>query len=567
LRGTGRRTKARLCSAAILVVHAVLSASPAPAQFGETAEVTRPIPATNPLDATAAGTEVRVRDRIVPQNTDQLIQESAGTRVVAAGARGTPFCLRIRGAACDQVTVMLDDVPISGPDTGFFDLSLVPLEAIDGFEIYRGGTPAWLNDGSIGGVMRLLPRTYDRNEVGARGTYGSFGTWSANAFGAAATEKVELFATAGAGGARNDFAYLDRNGTLFDPTDDVERTRENADFLQGFGFGNLAVETSPHSQLRLVFLGLGRERGAPGPASSPALQARANQTRLLGSAAWLQAKQGKHPYRLQVVGNYDFGRNRLTDDLGEIGRGGPSRTDDKTHAVFGRVASSVLVVPWLELTTIASARFQLYDPDSELRAEGRASDRVTVAGTLETRFFGKAGRVALELRPSVRLSWTRVEIREPQLGSAVPLPGPSSDLLPTFRVGAAIGPLQWLAFRGSVANGYRLPSLFQLFGNRFQVESSPNLIPERALSVDGAVTARGAEGIVNGYVSVGAFASWVDNMIRVTRTGGGIVYQNIDSGRTRGVEIELRGGVTEHFVLLGDLTWTQAVDEAAARPA
>ena len=65
------------------------------------------------------------------------------------------MCLRIRGAACDQVTVMLDDVPISSPDAGAFDLSLVPLEALVGFEIYRGGTPAWLNDGSVGGVLRL----------------------------------------------------------------------------------------------------------------------------------------------------------------------------------------------------------------------------------------------------------------------------------------------------------------------------------------------------------------------------------------------------------------------------
>ncbi|UCH30486.1 MAG: TonB-dependent receptor [Myxococcales bacterium] len=538
-------------------------ASPALLQYGATASVKRPIVATNPLDPTAAGSEVEVGDRIVAQTTQQLLQEAAGTRVVGIGAQGTPFCLRIRGAACDQVTVMLDDVPLSSPDAGAFDLSLVPLEALDGFEVYRGGTPAWLNDGSIGGVLRLRPRTYEENEAGARATFGSFGTWTANAFGAAAGDKADFFGTAGGAGARNDYPYLDDGGTALDPTDDVERLRQNADFLQGFGFGNLGVDTSKHSRLKLVFLGLGRERGEPGPGSSPALQARVNETRLIGSASWLQDKGGRNPYRLQVAANYDYGRNRFTDELGEIGNGGATRSDDRTHTIFGRVASSVIAVPWFELTTIASARYQAFDPSDALSTtQSPSSDRVTAAGTLETRFFGKAGDVGLELRPSVRLGWTRVAVRQAQPGSAIPAPPPSSDFLPTFRVGGAIAPLEWLSFRGSVSNGYRLPSLLQLFGNRSTVVGTPGLVPEQSLAVDGAVTARGHKKIWSGYATVGAFATWIDNMIRFRRTAQSqIKYENIASGRNRGVEIELRGGITRHFILHGDVTWTQATDE------
>jgi iron complex outermembrane receptor protein len=534
------------------------------AQYGATATVTRPIPATNPLDPTAAGSQVNVGDRIVAQTTDQLLQEAAGTRVVGAGARGAPFCLRIRGAACDQIAVMLDEVPISSPDAGAFDLSLIPLEALDGFEIYRGGTPAWLNDGSVGGVLRLRPRTYEETEVGARGTFGSFDTWTANAFGAAASSKVDFFGTAGAAGAKNDYPYLDDGNTPLDPTDDVERLRRNADFLQGFGFGNLGIETSEHSKLKLVFLGLGRERGEPGPGSSPAIQARVNETRLIGSASWLQDKDGKHPYRLQVAANYDYGRNRFTDDLGEIGNGIPTRSDDKTHTIFGRVASSVLGLPWLEVTAIASAQYQAFDPSDGLAtAQPSASDRVTAAGTVETRFFGEAGDVALELRPSVRLSWTRVTIRQTLPGSAIPPPPPSSDFLPTFRLGGAISPLEWLAFRGSVSSGYKLPSLLQLFGNRATVVASPGLVPEQSLAVDGAVIARGHEGIWSGYATVGAFATWIDNMIRFRRTAQSqIKYENIGSGRNRGVELEVRGGITHHFILHAEATWTQATDQS-----
>jgi len=547
----------------LLVFGLATCADPASAQFGSTAQVARPIPSTNSLDATAAGSEVVVRDRVVAQTTNQLLQEVAGTRVVAEGGQGTPFCARLRGIACDQVTVMLGDVPLSSPDTGSFDLSLVPLEALRGFEVFRGGAPAWLNDGAVGGVLRLLPRRYEETEVGARMTGGSFGSWRANVFGAASGEKVEFFGTAGGAGARNDYPYVDDNGTRFDPTDDVERDRKNADFLEGFGFANMRAQTSDSSHFDLVFLGLGRERGEPGPGSSPALQARVRNTRLVGSGSWLQEKDGAHPYRLQVAANYDYGQNRVDDPFGELGRGGPRLTNDQTHAIFGRVAASVNAMPWLEVTTIGTARYQAFDPENELpsMASDPASDRLTAAGTVETRFFGDLGPVALELRPSIRLSWTRAAIREAPLVG--PTPGDSSEFLPTYRVGGAISPLEWLAFRGSISSGYKLPSLLQLFGNRTNVEGNPALTQERSIAYDAAVTTRGHSGIISGYASVGAFLTHLDDAIRFRRTSPSTFKaENIGGARVRGVEMEFRGGITEHFILQTDATWTQAIDKA-----
>lgn len=546
-------------AAAVFAVVLPVSAS---AQFGETAQVTRPIPSTNSLDATAAGSEILIRNRIVAQSTNQLLQESAGTRLVAAGGPGSFLCLRLRGVACEQVTVLLGNVPISSPDTGTFDLGLIPLEALDGFEVYRGGAPAWLSEGAVGGVLRLLPRTYKENQVGVRTTGGSFGTWGANMYGAGAGKKVRFFGTAGAAGAQNDYPYVDDNGTRFNPADDVERTRQNADFLEGFGFANLAAETSKTSHLDLVFLGLGGERGEPGPGSSPALQARTKTTRLIGSASWLQEKDGAHPYRLQIAANYDYGRNRFSDQLGEIGNGGPRSTDDRTHAIFGRTAGSVDVMPWFQITTIGSVRYQVYDPQVVLAANApaAASDRISAAGTLETRFFGELGKVALELRPSVRLGWSRASIKQAQLGGQ-PEP-PSSRFLPTYRVAGAISPLDWLAFRGSVSSGYKLPSILELFGNRSRVSASPGLVPERSLAYDGALTARGHAGVLRGYASVGAFLTNIDDAIRFRTAGGQIIAENIASARNRGVEVEVRGGVTPHFIIQSEMTWTEAIDQA-----
>jgi vitamin B12 transporter len=142
-------------------------------------------------------------------------------------------------------------------------------------------------------------------------------------------------------------------------------------------------------------------------------------------------------------------------------------------------------------------------------------------------------------------------------------PGESSAFLPTYRVAGAISPLEWLAFRGSVSSGFKLPSLLQLFGNRTNVEGNPDLVQERSLAYDGAVTLRGHTKVVSGYASVGAFLTHLDDAIRFRRTSASTFKaENIGGARNRGVEVELRGGVTQHFLLQSEVTWTQAIDKA-----
>jgi iron complex outermembrane receptor protein len=548
-----------LCCASLIVVSSSLSR----AQFEATAEVEAEIPSTNSLDPTAAGTEIRVTDRMVSQSLDELLRQAAGTRVVLQGGQGSPFCLRLRGSPCDQSTVLLGEIPLSDPDTGAFDLSLIPIEALEETQVWRGGAPTWINQGSIGGVLRLMPRQYETNEVGARITGGSFESWRANAYGAYGGEKVSFFGTAGGAGSKNDYPYLDDGGTLFDPTDDVERRRQNADFTEGLGYANVRAKTSDKSALDMVFLGVGRDRGEPGPGSSPVLTARTKTTRMIGSASWLQQENGKYPYRLQVLASYNYWRNRFSDPFGRIGNNAPKNTDDRNHTVFGRAATSVDVQRWLELTTVATGRYYTRRPFDELAVRQDAdSDRLTFSGTVETNFHGKAGPVLMELRPSVLLTWTRANVAEVNDFGEEDSRS-SRELLPTYRVAGAIAPIDWLSFRGSVSSGFRLPTVLELFGNQGVVQGNVGLIPEKSTGYDAAVTARGSIGVLSGYASVGFFLNNIENQIRFARTSQfTIVFQNIESGRNLGVETEVRVNITQYFALFGELTWTQTRDNA-----
>ncbi|MEM8606994.1 MAG: TonB-dependent receptor [Myxococcota bacterium] len=559
---TRRASRARVVAFVVLWLAGLAPAADGLAQYGAVATVEREIPATNTLDATAAGTEVKVADRIVAQTMNELLQRAAGTRVVQSGAQGEPFCLRLRGAPCDQTTVLFGDAPISNPDTGAFDLSLIPLEAVDGFQVFRGGAPTWISQGAIGGVLRLLPREVTHNVLGARVTAGSFGSWRANLYGGYAGDRFQFFGTGGAAGAKNDFPFRFDNGTVFDPTDDEERRRQNADFREGFGSSNMVVETSDKSQLRLVFLGVGRERGLPGAGARLALRARDQTTRLIGSASWTQEDDGEFPYRLQLLTSYDYGRNRVDDRFAEIGTGGGRLTDDRNNSIFARAASEVEVQRWLELTAIASARYFFRNPDDELASmPERDSDRLTLSGTIEANFNGRIGDVLFELRPSVLLSWTRTFVTFIDLGNE--RENQSSDFLPTYRVGGAVAPLEWLSLRGSVSSGFRLPNTLQLFGNRSTILANPELRPEKSLAYDAGITLRGHRELLSGYLAVGYFLSNVDNQIRFRRTSQfTLIAENIEGARNQGVEAEVRGGISPHFLITGELTWTQARDDS-----
>jgi outer membrane receptor protein involved in Fe transport len=253
----------------------------------------------------------------------------------------------------------------------------------------------------------------------------------------------------------------------------------------------------------------------------------------------------------------------LSDPLGRIGINMPKMTDDRNHSVFGRIASSVDVQPWLELTAIVSARYFFRDPFDELAIrQDPSSNRLTVSGTVETNFHGEAGDVLFELRPSVLLTWTRASFALiDDFGREIQ--NQSDDVLPTFRVGTAVAPLPWLALRGSVSSGFRIPDVIELFGNGGTFRANPDLVSERSIAYDAAVVTSGSAGILSGYASVGFFLTNIEDQIRFRRTSQfTLIAENIDEGRNLGVESEVRGAITDHFELIGEVTWTRTRDDA-----
>lgn len=106
-------------------------------------------------------------------DTQHPTSDSLGMRGLGGGAQGISRAL-----------VMLDGVPLNDPFFGYVQWSRAPLTDTDRVEIVRGGgSPLWGNYAE-GGVINIVSRTAEQDELGFDGGGGSYGAYSVSLFGA-----------------------------------------------------------------------------------------------------------------------------------------------------------------------------------------------------------------------------------------------------------------------------------------------------------------------------------------------------------------------------------------------
>ena len=92
------------------------------------------------------------------RTVSELLEWATGVDVLSRSpAQGD---LSIRGAAFEQVVVMVNGVRMSDPQTGHFDLDLaVPLEMVERVEVLRGAASALYGADAMGGVVNVVTRS------------------------------------------------------------------------------------------------------------------------------------------------------------------------------------------------------------------------------------------------------------------------------------------------------------------------------------------------------------------------------------------------------------------------
>jgi len=98
-----------------------------------------------------------VAERDQPMVSDAL-RGSPGVGVTQFGSLGASTFASIRGAAPDQVLVLLDGVEVNTPTVGQFDFANLTTDGLDRIEVLRGGGGTLYGSEAIGGVINVLTR-------------------------------------------------------------------------------------------------------------------------------------------------------------------------------------------------------------------------------------------------------------------------------------------------------------------------------------------------------------------------------------------------------------------------
>ena len=521
--------------------------------LGATAVVRRPLPAANRLDATAAGTETSaVNSAAAELGMPELLLALPGVDVRQTGSTGAGAFAALRGASSTHTAVLLGDLPLGSPDMGPFDLALLDATGFGSVEVYRGGAPAWLDSGAIGGVVRLMPPEGEQRSTELAVSGGSFGQWRVRGAATVRGSRVRLATAASVDGAANNFAFTDDNGTALDRTDDNEGRRVNAHTLGAFGLSHVEVDVGQAGTVSAVVYGTSRRGGDPGPAQATAEQTRRADVRFGSTVAYShEFDRGK----LQVAAGGGVHQQEVSDPLQEIGLD-RNENRDRFHEATTRVAGVAHVFEWLDATVIGSLRYLDFKPNNRLGMNLPRSHRVGLGTTAELRAHGSVGDrhpVGLELRVSARLDHQRMEAVGTRHGHTTL--DQSNETRPTFRAAGAVAPLPWMSFTASVASGTRFPTFLELFGNASTILPNASLSSEHSRSIDAGVVLRGRYGGVQGLLEARLFELRIEDIIRAVPTSQfTVVFQNEAQARNRGIEAGGRLIVHPHFQVAGSAT-------------
>jgi len=481
-------------------------------------------------DETAATYVVHRTDLRAPGATvaDALVSVP-GVQVARSGASSELATAAVRGATSAQTPVYLAGIRLNDDLTGTADLSTVPIFMLDRIEVYRGNAPFDADRLGLGGAIFLEPTLPSASHVGgglAVGSFGELGTWAKGTLHEG-DSSVALSVRRDA--AQNDYPYLDDRGSRFNSSDDIVRSRANADTesYDGWGIARFSLASPAHIlALSNVF---SREQGVTGLSVIPAIGSRLRSRRALGGiSAAVPCSGGAEPAcELEVITGALFTDGRLSDPLQMLALGSTS-VDSRGQRVSQQERLRYDLGTAGSFTLATSQEAERLDIDL---AEGpvlRARRGVVRgAGTLLVK---ATTGLTLQALGSLECDTTRGP------GQDAPC-----DVFPTGRLGIAYAPSDSWKISANAGRYARIPTLGELYGLSAALRGSRALAPETGSTGDvGVAWSRSGEGPERWrlYAEVFAFARFPSQLIAYRRSSfAAVTPYNVGSARILGTEV------------------------------
>ncbi len=496
-------------------------------------------------------------------SVSEVLVESTGVQVRRTGGLGSRSEVSIRGSTSAQVPIFLDGIQLNVGGFSSVNLGDLPLDTLDSIEVYRGNAPVALGSAGIGGAVVLKTRCLSRPGTESALSYGSWHTGRGLLVRQDTMGDVSGLALFSAQGAKGDFTYLNRNGTLFNEADDQFVSRQNNQHVAYSGLVKLNGTVGSWEWVLLNEL-FAKDQGVAGTENIIASEA---SLFTLRDAAALQLNHSlTGRLDLNLIVNYLVQQQTFSDPKGEVGIGHQHIRSNANGAGAAAVFTATLSEAH-QLTGRIAARFEHY---REIDAFKEAATQVNPSWRLRSE-LGAEHRWTL-FEPLAVVATIRGEYHLSRFGGG-PIhgmldkfdPATTHDFYLSPSLGFRLQPTAPLTIRGNIGRYFRPPDLSELFGNQGVVVGNPKLRAESGINGDlGLLVTLEGIGVLD-LLRVGAswFGGWTDHLIAYTQNSqDSIRPENVDAALIQGVEAILSMTILDHLLAHGNYTFLYGVNRS-----
>jgi len=472
--------------------------------------------------------EIEMRQSIA---LSDLLATTPGVTVSRNGGPGGLTTLRIRGAEGDQTLVLIDGVRANDPSSpgGGYDFGNLLTGSIDRVEVLRGPNSIAWGSQAIGGVVNIVThRPTDGLSARGNAEYGSANQVNANGGIGAGNETVQ--ASVSAGYLRTDGISQAARGTELDGYRQFNASgRLNIEFAPGFGADLRAYYADSRLELD----------GFPAPLYN------FGDTAEYSTAEELYGYAGLH-------GEIGPVKNRIGFSIADINRDNFDPAFGSAPSFFGRGRSE---------------RFE-YQGDARVSQQLRL---VFGAEHEDTRYFDGFGRFTAGVT-SVYGEAIATPIDEVTLTAGVRDDDHKAyGSHVTWGASLAVRPVSGTTLQASFGEGFKSPTLYQLYGDYGTVSLEPETaksyeIGARQKLADGKVTLGATwfqRDTVNQIDFIFCPAAQVTNPASICFHRPFGTYDNITRTRAEGIELEVVAQPLDGLSLRASYTHVDAENRSA----
>lgn len=524
-------------------------------------------------DSTTFATTVDVDDATARiDSIADVLSENVGVQVRRFGGLGAFSTISIRGSTPSQVDVYLNGVRLNQANFGLVDLGDVPLDNVERIEIYRGFSPLQLGAGSIGGSINLVTRQVVGETVNrVSGSYGSFDTRKFTLYRSQAFTNLGYMVLFNYTESDGDFEFLDDNGTPKNPSDDeIVKRRNNA--FRSFNMSAKGEATFAGWDITLLDDFFTKDQGVPGRSSN---QSETASLEIWRNVATLRFERRAFPWAITDIAlqlAHTWQREDFKDSQGDIGVGAQDQ-ENTSNAFSINGLLNLYLEPWHQVAGLflewRYETFRTVDNLPRLRGEsadeGPLQRRANLLVALQDEVLLVDERLAI--RPLLRYQFVDSNFGAQPTFGAVRLDADRDQQEHLFSpsLGVRFRLTSHLDVKGNVGRFERLPTLFELFGDRGTTLGNPELEAERSVNWDiGFVYEYTRYGVLDRiFLEYAYFANYADDLIIFVQNSQATAQaRNIGQAEIRGHEVSWSLTAFNHLRLFGNYTFQDAEDSS-----